>query len=183
MGMRRGVVLCQLALAMRVDTRPGSAVPSRYGSAGVDLDIQQGKPTGALAPWPVIGATCSGPVRQVPDPPVNSGGTPPTFASPRNRMGGRIRPPSVVTGFLEGVSTGAPTRRRPRGRRTDIQRLGRLLDLPHVSTGAVYPRSGRPLNLAGVILQSLSLGRWICGRRFLAVLRIGNRTIPQSRCL
>ena len=29
---------------------PRSAVPSRYGSAGVDLDIQQGKPTGALAP-------------------------------------------------------------------------------------------------------------------------------------
>ena len=96
--------------------------------AGVDLDIQQGKPTGALAPWPVIGATCSGPVRQVPDPPVGSGGTPPTFASPRNRMGGRIRPPSVVTGFLEGVSPlleggspNTPTATRPTHRHPEAR--------------------------------------------------------------
>ena len=72
----------------------------------------------------MIGATCSGPVRQVPDPPVGSGGTPPTFASPRNRMGGRIRPPSVVTGFLEGTSNpepNTPTATRPTHRHPEAR--------------------------------------------------------------
>ena len=108
--------------ARRHAPRIGRSFP--IWQAGVDLDIQQGKPTGALAPWPVIGATCSGPVRQVPDPPVGSGGTPSTFASPRNRMGGRIRPPSVVTGFLEGTSNpepNTPTATRPTHRHPEAR--------------------------------------------------------------
>ena len=68
---------------------------------------------------------------------------PSAFASPLSaHWGVGYATPAAETGFLEGFSTGGPTRRRPRGRRTDIQRIGRLLDLPHVCAGAVYVRGG-----------------------------------------
>ena len=153
--------------ARRHAPRIGRSFP--IWQAGVDLDIQQGKPTGALAPWPVIGATCSGPVRQVPDPPVGSGGTPPTFASPRNRMGGRIRPPSVATGFLEGTSNPEPntptatrpTHRHPEARTSpgppSCQCRGSITPAREAAeSGRRYP--------PGVVASGLSLAGKIFGR-------------------
>ena len=88
---------------MRVATRPDR--PFLPGVAvGVADRHTKGEAPGALAPLPVTGATCQGLAETALDPPVQPPEAMQTaFVSPRNRMGGRIRPPAVVIGLLEGA--------------------------------------------------------------------------------
>ena len=105
-GARRSapwVVQRRIAAAVRVATRPDR--PFLPGVAvGVADRHTKGEAPGALAPLPVTGATCQGLAETALDPPVQPPEAMQTaFVSPRNRMGGRIRPPAVVIGLLEGA--------------------------------------------------------------------------------
>src|SRR6187431_2645121 len=61
--MRRGVVPCQLALALRVFTRPVSVVLSRLGTMELSRLVYR-SPPGGLSPWVLSSTPCAGSARQ-----------------------------------------------------------------------------------------------------------------------
>ena len=138
----------------RAGTPWGSPVPACAGDArlhapligrsfpiwrpGVDLDIQQGKPTGALAPCPVdrcnVFGTCPtgpGPLRL--DAPEARRRRSLRLST---RIGGSHAPhPQLRLAFLKGSP---PEAQHADGHAADAQTsrsFGRLLDLPHVCAG------------------------------------------------